>query len=414
VSVFHPLLRQPDRALARVDPFSGEPLLQRIDPASDHGHVTWHRVAGFWALMWMPTVVFAIVQPAHGFARLGAGTLGDGGLRSDVDVIGMWGLWACYLTVIVLGRRLVGALLIALEDDDLIERRRQTWTPARRGWLLGWLEAITRLTPRRCIYWWGGLILLNLAANQTAALAVAQDSWRVDPSTPGTLFYWFGTRVHQPNFAGFWHLVVASGTAGYLMLLLSRLYVVFACLSSDIAEDPSLRIIPTHPDGTGGLLAIGQAALFMSLAIFVSGLGLTVIATQAILTKTPVSGYFVVLCAAYLIVGPILFVLPQAPLRRAMLDARRQYLNRIQKVFHAMHARHQEELAAERVESRTLQDKNTVSTLMQRADDMSVWPFDRRTFRRFFGLLVAPVLPALSPIIRDYPIKEIVQAWLGL
>jgi hypothetical protein len=228
------------------------------------------------------------------------------------------------------------------------------------------------------------------------------------------MFYLVGNAVHQPNLAGTWHLVVASGTAGYLMLLLSRLYVVFACLSSDIAHDPTLRIIPTHPDGTGGLLAIGQAALFMSLAIFVSGLGLTVIATQAILTGTPISGFFIVLCAAYLIVGPLLFVLPQWPLRRAMLEARRQYLNRIQRVFQDMHTRHEDELSEGRVESRTIQDKNTVTTLMQRADDMSVWPFDRRTFRRFFGLLVAPVLPALSPIIRDYPVKEIIQAWLGL
>lgn len=50
---------------------------------------------------------------------------------------------------------------------------------------------------------------------------------------------------------------------------------------------------------------------------------------------------------------------------------------------------------------------------MDRAQNMTVWPFDKRTFRRFIALYVSPVLPAFSPIFRDFPVMDIIRAWLG-
>jgi hypothetical protein len=420
VSLLYELTYHSDKALARADPLAGEPLLTLIDPiaavvAIDDSRrisnviVRWWRPIAFWAGMVVVTMILALIQPEHGFARMGSGDLGGRGLLRDVDFIGMGIVWASYLLVILLARRLLGALIRVLDaSETVVLRDGHRWTPAPAGRWLRRLEWFTRVTPPRTITWLAGFLLLNLLLNVLQALADGTQTWRTDPRTPGTSFYWFGMGAEQPNLAGLWHFLVASVIAAYLMLLLARLYVVFACFAEEIAAHGALRIRPTHPDGSGGLLPIGQAALCLSLAIFVSGLGLTVIALQAIASETPFSVFFVVLCVLYGFLGALLFFLPQLPLRRRMLEARRDYLADATRLFRGVDTQHLEDLRAQRFDSGALQGQGALGALINQATDMAVWPFDRKTFRRFFALLVSPILPVilrqLAPVLRNLPI----------
>ena len=372
----------------------------------------WWRVALFWAAMTLPTPLLAAVQFELGFNRVGAGAAAGRGLLTDIDLFSMWTIWACYLALLVLGRRLLGSLIITLERTHVVETREPAcpeqsrgggWVLAPRHGFLRALERFTRVHPRRALVWAVAFVAVNLAVNVAGTMADGVQTWRTDPATPGTLLHVFHRGGEQPNLAGLWHLAVASSAAGYLLLLLCRLYVVFACLSEEVARDPTVHVMPTHPDGTGGLLPIGRAALFMSLGVFVSGLGLTAIAVQGFVTGAPMNAVFLAMCGLYLLIGPMLFILPLTPLRRVMADAKQRYLLEADHLFQAAQVRHEHDLSRLEVDTNAIQGQVSLATQIEHAADMTVWPFDGRTFRRFVALLVTPILPVFKelPIVQD-------------
>jgi hypothetical protein len=411
VSPFYSLFRTPGAALARFDPLPDEPLFRVIDPRTGARSVTpagrprWIRLALVWVAMTIPTLAFAWLQPSLGFNRLGTGKVIDRGALTDVDLYSMWVIWALYLVLIVLARRLVGSPLITVERTEVVTARDPGgWTldPERR-WLRA-LEVFTRLTPGRAAVWAILFLALNILVNVPGTLADGVQTWRSDPLTAGTWLSFFHRGTEQANLAGLWHLGIASALAGYLLLILCRLYVVFACIADAIARDPTISVRPTHPDGTGGLLPVGRASLFMALGVFASGLGLTAIALQGWATGQPMNAVFFLLCGLYLLIGPMLFVLPLTRLRRVMLDAKQRYLleaDHLYQVADARHAKHRSQLE---VHADELQGMQALAEIFDRAADMTVWPFDRRTFRRFVALLVTPLLPLLKelPLVQDF------------
>jgi hypothetical protein len=454
VSPFYALARTPGAALAKFDPLPDEPLLKLLDPrtsrrrTSPAGRIRWLRLFLLWLVMTLPTVLLAWVQPpqpdpvAHAqdpptFNRLIGKVDGvrlvdqlaeaaarppqpprtgepaakaiepepprRGGLRADIDLFSMWTIWACYLALIASGRRLMGSLLMTLERTNIVAARPPgRWVLAPRNLVLRVVDAITRVDSRRAIVWGVALVALNVFFNLRSTMQDGILTWRTDPATPGSLFYFSHLGGEQANLAGIWHLAVASAMAAYLILLICRLYVVFAAMSEAVARDRTLRVMPTHPDGTGGLMPIGRASLFISLSVFVSGLGLTAIAVQSYVSDVPLTGIFFGMCAGYLVIGPVLFVLPLTPLRRVMIDRKQRYLLDADHMYHAVDARHRQDVKAVQLDANALQGQLALSSLIERAEGMTVWPFDRRTFRRFLALLVAPIVP----VFKELPIVE--------
>ncbi len=414
VSPFYALYRTPGASLARFDPLPDEPLCKLIDPrtaartVSPAGRPRWGRLAAVWAMLALPTVAFAWLQPSLGFDRLGSGVVKDRGLLTDVDLYSMWVIWALYLLLIVLARRMIGSLIITLERTEVVGAREPGgWKiEPRRRWL-AWLEWFTRLSPIRTALWAVFLLELNVLMNVPGTMADGLQTWRSDPLTAETLFSFFHQGREQANLAGLWHVGIASAFAGYLLLILCRLYVVFACMTDVIAGDPTIQIRPAHPDGTGGLLPVGRASLFMALGVFASGLGLTAIALQGYATGQSMNAVFYLLCVLYVLVGPMLFVLPLTRLRRVMMDAKQRYLLHADHLYQVADARHAQHVSSLEVRPEELQGQQALSEIINRAAEMTVWPFDRRTFRRFVALLATPLLPLLKemPIVQEFLAK---------
>src|SRR5208282_4296426 len=236
-------------------------------------------------------VLLAILQPSHGFNRI-HGDSGRGGLIG-FSLGGISFFWACSLILILLGRRLCGALLLKLEKTQVIAASKlEKWHLSPTNPILKFIEPKVCLNKRNSIIWIVILVLLNAWLSEWFILHRGIAVWCADPATRGTFFYFANCGALQPNWAGIWHLCIASSVGGYLILLLVRLYVVFACISDILARDETLHILPTHPDQTGGLLPVGQTALIMSGAVFVSGLGLVGIFIDSLFNHYPLGSYF--------------------------------------------------------------------------------------------------------------------------
>ena len=318
------------------------------------------------------------------------------------STLGMFAWWA----LVILGRRVIGLLVLELETDGIspnLSERLRTDTP--KGRILKVLDWVSRMNAGRSVFW-----LLVLSVPCLVAIRVflgdGIQTFLSYPATPGTFFYWFRSGVEQPTIAGLASMVIVGVLHNYPIILAARLMVAFAVVCECVAIGHT-RIVPHHPDGTGGLLAVGRTSLFMSLFPVLAGLGLSVNLIQARMRLTLASREVgvgsdmipIILSSIglYLLVAPILFFLPLLPLRQVMARAKRAYLVGAEEVLARASERHLSALTNQKLDAETTQELEYIYKLYEYAQAMAVWPFDRRTFVRFVGLTAGPLVPLLGP-----------------
>jgi hypothetical protein len=396
------------RALATFDPLRGSWLFGIIDrlpsPSSTTGEAGIRvrpTLALFLALQTIP-VLFCL----SGRVALGGRFDGPGGLASDLDhwVPRLTFVVACLL--LVSARRLFGELITDLVDRGVVSPALTSFDPAvaARGRLLRGLEWISRLGGKRDLAILG-LLLLDMAWVYAVFLGDGRPTWHGSPATPGSLFYPLRVGAEQPNLSGLWVFLVYNQFLNYSFFVMFRLFVLFACLCQAIADDEGLRLVPTHPDGVGGLLAIGQMSLFLSLFTFLLGLNLAGITLgEIVLSKvfadTAARSVNLRLIAGqwlgYLSIGTLLFFLPILSLRQRMASAKRSYLTSADRLYAATDARHRAALEDGAFSAERLQGQTALWSLIKSAREMAVWPFDQGTFLRFAGVLFTPLAPLLA------------------
>jgi hypothetical protein len=200
--------------------------------------------------------------------------------------------------------------------------------------------------------------------------------------------------------------VLVGPIIGCLVVVAGRLLVVFACLCRQVAANGALRIIPSHPDNTGGLKPVGQVALLLAVFSFLVGLSLAGITANEIMMQrifhmasAQNEVGLVFMWMSYLILGSALFLLPLTPLRDRMAAAKRGYLIDSQLLRNAVEAEHQEDLRVHRFSPdvlEVLEGLVALDALSEKAAEMAIWPFDRKTFMRYAGLLISPLVPVAT------------------
>ncbi len=272
-----------------------------------------------------------------------------------------------------------------------------------KGWASGWflrgLEQMTRLDRRG---WWVFWITVLLAFNLVPcmySLAYGSPYWSRLPNTVVVCGYLFPQR---PSIAGLWGTCVVGPGFAYLALLAVRIFATFACVCKMIAEDPLLRIAPTHPDAAGGLLPIGRVALFLSTFIFLVGVQIAVMPLNnyviavasggAVTAARVVDPGLLELILAYLVLGAILFVVPLYPLRRVMVEKRTQYLLEAERRYTELYRGNQAHLREQPFAETSAQAEITQAGLIEAANRMGSWPVDRRTLLHVITLVGAPMI----------------------
>jgi hypothetical protein len=406
MSIFLSLSERFTDALETFDPLRGEWLLRIADPwpsARGGGKVAWARLSAVTLTLIAPVWLFSAV-PSSTF---GGNLVGPGSLTADLGFYGIMFYIAATLALIPIARRILGDLI-----NELIRRRTvssvlRTFTPASvpTGRLLRFLEWLSRPAGFRGLIWY-----LLLAADQLwiyyVFLTDGKATWLTSPAEPGTIFYPFRIGSEQPNLAGLWTTMTVGPIGLYMVVLVARLFVAFACLCSALAQNIHLRIYPSHPDRTGGLQPIGQVALLLSLFICIIGLdlfGMTAneFALNGLSHSAAPHGQtnlmvLSALWASYIVIGSILFFLPLLPLRRRMAAAKRRYLLEANELHVAAERKHQEEIHGGVVDPASLQGLVALEVLIESSAQMAVWPFDQRTFVRYAGLLFAPLVPVVG------------------
>jgi hypothetical protein len=394
-------------ALNKFDVLKSEPLFYLLDPipskrrlAASEGKPSFWRSTAFVVFLGAGVLIFNLLPGV----LTGGNFNGRGGLLSDIGLPGTFIFLFLAPPLVLTTRRILGALILELEvSQSLPGHVVFDPTKVQRGRILRALEWLSRLGWPRFLFWISVMVLINLWGYR-GYLLDGHTHWTSSPATPGTIFHALAAGGEQPNLAGIWIFLSVNVIAGYLLLPAIRIFVVFACLCAYLGQSQKLRIVPPHPDQTGGLLDVGQTALSLSVLTFLVGIQLAFMTLSTVLSRVGVKDVvdasivcnpLVLFWILYLILGPMLFFLPLIPLRIAMAKAKRDYLMKANRLFSLAEADHRAQLASNSFRPEALQGLQALGGLIDAAHSMAVWPFDHKTLLRFVGTLLGPLVPVI-------------------
>jgi hypothetical protein len=372
------------------------------------------RIALTIILLCGPLIVLAAMpSPLFYNARF----LGKGGIATDVGIY--TNLLQCcgFVLLIPIARRILGDLINELVSLEIVGSSLRSFNPSRSaaGWFLRVGERITRVRGWRgpialCI-----IELLNIIAYYVDLLD-QRSVWHTSPASLGTFLYRFRVGACQPNLSGLWFYAVFLPLVFYSILVATRLLIVFAVLCSTVARKEELRIVPSHPDGVGGLQPVGQVALLFSVFTVIYGLNLVGVTSNQLIwnaaLKTARPGthalhWITLSWSLYLLIALIIFLLPMVPLHCRMVAAKREYLLQARRMESTGERLHREHLLQGSFRPEALQGLVALDNLIREAMEMATWPFDRKAFLKYTGVLIAT--PGTSFVVK---LPDLVQ-WLS-
>lgn len=255
--------------------------------------------------------------------------------------------------------------------------------------------------------WYGTFRRLNLAC-QTAGLLLALG------------LAWLTCRVYFAPAVGFWiapegrlvppvgYVYVGCLVALYTVILMyvARCIAV-SFLLSDVVSRATIRMLPFHPDGCGGLSSVGRIGLRNQFTLSVLGLNIAILALMSLRVLSPGPSLWALIIAAsavYCILGPVVFIGPLLPFRKGMVRTKREWARDVVNLLRG----ELDELRPKIQRGEFTEGDEAVLARLQKLgsviEELPVWPFDSRTLRRFATAYASPLaIPAIEMLVQ----------WLG-
>jgi hypothetical protein len=174
-----------------------------------------------------------------------------------------------------------------------------------------------------------------------------------------------------------------------------------------------VSMLPLHPDGCGGLRPVGRLGLRNQYALTVFGINVILFGyvTAEFTGRTGSMQALLALgAAAYVLVGPMVFLGPLLPFRSGMFEAKRHLLQPVSTRLRNELARIEENLSDRPI---TKDDEELIDRLQKLGDmidALPVWPFDARTVRHFLTAYVLPLVGAVGVPLLDSLVRSGIHA----
>lgn len=215
---------------------------------------------------------------------------------------------------------------------------------------------------------------------------------------------WIAPESHL-HLAGYVYLYCISLLYTLVIVYVTRSIVIALFLRALVASAP-LRILPLHPDKCGGLRPVGRLGLRNQYTLTVLGINivlLLVVWVYSMERTAPLRDVMIGASAAYLILGPVIFMAPLLPFRAGMQDAKKEWTHDVARVVRVEIERLRTQIGKNEV---TKTDEESIERLRKvgaAIDELPIWPFDPSTLRKFATAYIVPVaLPLLGEAVRAF------------
>jgi len=206
---------------------------------------------------------------------------------------------------------------------------------------------------------------------------------------------------HKLNSAGYLYVYCVALFYVVIIFYVARSVAISVFLRAVVktAESP-LSILPLHPDKCGGLRPVGRLGLRNQYTLTILGINLLLLLVvwyrdmdrEASFGKILMAG-----CAAYVILGPIIFMAPLLPFREAMRTAKKKWTHEfaalVRSEIDQLHKKITANDASE-IDEKSIERLRKVGAAL---DELPIWPFDPATLRKFATAYFVP--PVLLPLL---------------
>lgn len=247
------------------------------------------------------------------------------------------------------------------------------------------------------IRWQRRFFLTNLASHAVGALL-------------GVLMAYYCYVAYIPKSVGFW--IAIDGRllpVGFIFLYCIFLFyslvpvyvfrnVAIALLFKDIVSHSQLRLLPLHPDKSGGLRPVGRLGLRNQYVLTLFGLNVVLLVITSVhYLRVPNSLYGLMVAAviAYLVLGPLVFVGPLLAFRGGMLRTKSELMGEVAKRLRVELQRLRGQLQSGSISKEDEELVDRLRKIGALVDELPVWPFDATTVRKFLVAYIVPMLGSL-------------------
>ena len=177
-----------------------------------------------------------------------------------------------------------------------------------------------------------------------------------------------------------------------------------------------LDVNPLHPDRCGGLRCLSDYSLKTAYLVGVLGIWIGVIEYQVITQDVGKGFWFVhLVIPLYIFLSMECFFGPLLAAHSGMKRAKEESLHKIARQFRAeysgIYTSLAEDTEAFKKKSEKIQQLRTLYTM---TDELPVWPFDVKTFRRYLLTVPTPLIGILSGIGKNLLINLLKQQGIKL
>ncbi|WP_196524270.1 hypothetical protein [Nostoc commune] len=225
-----------------------------------------------------------------------------------------------------------------------------------------------------------------------------EDSWTSSSFLPGLT-------ITIATFA-----VVYMGSI-LVLNLITNIWILYRILGNK-----DLDINPLHPDRCGGLQCLSDYSLKTAYLVAVLGIWIGVIEYQVITQDVGKGFWFVhLVIPLYIFLSMGCFFGPLLAANSGMKRAKEKSLDKIARQFRSdysgIYTSLAEDTEAFKKKSEKIQQLRTLYTM---TDELPVWPFDVKTFRRYLLTVPTPLIGILSGIFKNLLINLLKQQGIKL
>ena len=211
-----------------------------------------------------------------------------------------------------------------------------------------------------------------------------------------------GGRFGVPGVLWLFWIFVFYFVASYYVLRATA----FCFLLHSATNRFSVKLLSFHPDGCGGLRPIADLGLRNQYLLAAAGANLVLLysVTRSFPHKAIFDALLLAAVLLYVCGGPIAFLGPLLPFRKAMAAAKEKLIDTVSGAVQAQYAKCIDEVSRHRLEKEDYDAVERLRKILDRVNQLPVWPFDIHTLKRFVGAYVVPVVPLVaSHFLGDLP-----------
>jgi hypothetical protein len=226
------------------------------------------------------------------------------------------------------------------------------------------------------------------------------------------IFFALSIPISNPNYTGWvsinpivpWIRGAFSLFAYYASLILIFDLIVFIRILKLIFNRNIIIVHPYDPDGAGRLGIIGK--FVSNLCYLLGAFGFYV--SISLLTNTMpngISSIGIIYLAkvggliVYLLLAPVLFLLPLYSGHQAMLEWRNKWLVDIQKNIETEISLMHNSLNNSIDLRNSMEKLNSLREAYSQVESFPVWPFNNKSIKKYFGVVLSSIIPGIMSVL---------------